>query len=312
MSTPITTSFDPYVSRVSFLAALKWEGGTPDETYKKVVDVVGSDYSPLKDGVETHSVAGLGPIKKRGETTPFEYDAPGPGLTKKSYYQNYALAVYFTENLLMNAQYGVVEKVVSDIRHGYDLARNLEVAALFDDAFTGSLYTGPDNLPIISSAHTFPGSATRTNTLAAPSGLSYTGVQSLLTVMKRQKTVRGYARPALRAGQRLIVMVPPEMEFEAYKIFSREAGLNPDTNTNAVNVLRNGNHTYEILVNPYLTSTTQWFILNPDDKGIKLVDKQPFTPDTFRDPFLKGVQHDGRAMWTIHVEDSFNVYGAAA
>lgn len=310
MSAPITTSWDTYVSRSSFLANLMFKSSESDEVYKKMVDVVGSDYSPLSDGVETHSVSGLGPIKKRGETTPFEYDAPGPGDTKKSYYENYALAVQFTENMILYAKYNIIEKVVAGLGEGYNLARNLQVAGMYDDAFTGAYFTGPDNQPLISANHGFPGTGLiRSNTLATQGPLGYESAKSLMTVMKRQKTPRGYPMPALKSGQTIRVVVPPEAEFEAYKIFNTEARLDPTNNSNAVNAMRAGNHNYEIVVNPYLTSTSQWYFINPDQVGVKLVDKQGLTKDEFQDRFTKGMQYDVRAMWVLHPEMWEYIYG---
>lgn len=313
MSTPITTSWSTFMSRASFLRDLLFETSKEDDIYKRMVDVVGKDYSKLPDGVETASIAGLGPLHKRGETTPFAYDAPGPGQVKKSYYEDYALAVYFTETLIRRAQFGIIDKVVKDLGKAYNLSRNLQVGGLYDDMITGTTYTGPDGLPLLSKVHTFPGSGvTRSNMLAVDSPLSYASASAMLTLMMRQKTPRGYPMPALRSGQRILVVVPPELALEARKIFSVDAGLEPGVNTNSINVLRQDDLQYEIVVNPYLSSTSNWFFVNPDEKGVKLVDEVPLLDSRYEDPELHGVKYDVRAAWTLHAESWYTFYGSTS
>ena len=311
MSNPITTSFDAYVAKYPFLANLTYKQAESDESYKALVDLKGSDYSPIPDGVETHSVAGLGPMVERGETTPFAVDTPGPAGTKKSYYSNYALRVKFTENLIMDAQYGIIEKVVASLGKGYNLARNLEVAALYDDAFTGSLYTGPDGKALLADDHTsYMGGSDRTNILATPAALAYASVQDLVTVMRRQKDERGYANPAIRNNQTIDVIIPPELEFDADTIFDKGSAYNPTNANNDINVLHK--FRWNLIVNNHFTSTTNWFLANPDEKGIRLVDRQALVASTNPDEDDYGVKYDVRARWVIHPEMWENIYGSHA
>ena len=309
MSAPITTAFDTYVSRYPLLANLTYKGASEDEIYKSFVDIKDSSWSPIPDGVETHSVAGLGPMQERGETTPFAYDTPGPAGTKKSYYSNYALAVYFTENLIMDAQYGVIEKVVQDLGRAYNLARNLQVAGLYDDAFTGSDYTGPDGQPLLSANHTsYMGGGARTNILSTAATLGYTSAQALLTVMRRQKDERGYPKAPIMNNSSIDVLIPPELQFEAAKIFDTGSAYDPDSNKNAINVLKF--NSWRVIPNNYMTSTANWFFASPDEKGIRLVDKQALVTDSFQDEYQKGMQYDVRARWVIHPEMWENIYGS--
>lgn len=309
MSTPITTGFDAYASRYPFLANLTMKSSKSDEVYKSYVDLKGSDYSPVPDSVKTHAIGGLGPMQKRGETTAFAYDTPGPAGTKESVYSNYALRVLFTENLIEDAQYGIIEKVVADLGVAYSRARNLEVAALYDDAFTGSLYTGPDGKAICASDHTsYMGGAVRSNILSVAAPIGYTSAQALRIVAQRQKDERGYPMPALNPGTGIDVLIAPEAMDEAMKIFDVGSAYDPDSNKNAINVLRNNN--WNIRVNHWLTSTANWFLADPGEKGIRLVDRQALITSSFPDEYQKGMNYDVRARWVIHPEMWEHIYGS--
>jgi hypothetical protein len=310
MSMPITTSFDTYVSRYPFLASLTYKGSEDDDTYKSWVDIKGSDWSPVPDSVKTHAVYGLDAMVKRGETAPFTFDAPGPAGTKETAYVNWALGVIFTENLIMDAQYGVIEKVVSDLGKADPLTRNLMVAQLYDNFFATTYYTGNDGLALGSASHTTYGAgAVRANILGTPAPLSDAGVQDLLTVMRRQRNERGRPKPAIKGNASITVGYPPEMEFIADKLFDRMAEYKPDSDhTATINVLKK--FKWNLQMNPYLTSTANWFLMNEGEKGIRMVNRQPLTTDSERDVNTKGMRYDVRSRWCIHPEMWENIYGS--
>lgn len=311
MTTPITTGVDTYASRYPLLAEMTYKGASSDTIYESFVTLKDSSWSPIPDGVETHSMGGLGPMQKRGETTPFSYDTPGPAGTKKSYYSNYALAVYFTENLIQDALYNLIDSVAEDLGRSYNLARNIQTGAIYDDAFTGSILTGPDGQPLLSNSHTTflaSSSTLRTNILPVAAPLSYTAAQGLLTVMRRQTDERGYPKPALMNNGSIDVGIAPEAQFEAAKIFDTGSAYDPDSNKNAINVLKS--NSWRVIPNPYFTSTKNWFFMTPNERDIVLVDKQPLVTDSFQDEYMKGMQYDVRARWVHHPRSWENTYGS--
>jgi len=310
MTTPITTGFDAYVSRYPLLAAMTYKAADDDDSYKSLVDIRGKDYSPIPNGVKTHSVDGFGPLQKRGETTPYAYDTPTAGETKDSYYLDYALRLYFTQNLIEDGQYGIIEKAVANLGTADGLSRNLEVASLYDDAFTGSLYTGPDNLALLSASHTSNANGnTRSNILATAATLGYQSVQDLLVVARGQKTARGYSKPGIKNNQVIKVVIPNNgSEFEADKIFDAGSAYEPNTNNNAINVLRK--FKWQLVLNTHLTNMQNWFLINSDETGIRMVNKRPMTTSSWVDNGMKGVNYDVNARWCLHPEMWENIYGS--
>ncbi len=306
---PITSAFDTYMTQYPTLANAEYGSSEFTPVYKDITDAKGSDYSPLNHGVETHINYGLDIWAERSDVSPFQFDGPGAEGTKRSYYRNYALGVVFTENLIMDGLYNIVENVLKDLRSTYDLTRNVQVAQLFDDAFTGALteYLPYDGSPLLG-AHTSQPGTSRRHAPSVAQPLSYTGVQTVLTLMRRFKSLRGRPRPMVDNNQLIKVVIPPEMEFAADQIFDTGSAYNPTNGNNDINVLKK--FRWKPIIVPYFTSTTNWFFMPDGENMIRLVDRQPRTPSMNEDIETKGVRHDERARWVLHVENYDRIFGS--
>lgn len=308
---PLTTSFDTFVTRDPSLTELMFRGASNDETYKECVDVQAwtMDKFKYKDRIVTHSVSGLGPMYRRHETGTVQMDTPSPGNTKESSFTKMGLGVEFSEDLQDDGMYGIIEDVIEDLGNTYNLTRNIQTGQLLDDAFTGAYFTGPDGQPILSDNHTEGLSSTPMKN--APTNavqFSYQGVQDIMTLMRRQTDERGNPRPALKGGQSIHVIIPPEMEFIADTLFNAGAALDPTSNHNTVNVLRSNR--FRVTVNPYMKSTTNFFMTNPDDKGIWLVDRKPLDRAFYLNEETRGAVYIALARWGFHVKDWRGFYGS--
>jgi hypothetical protein len=308
--TPITAAFDTYVTQYPLLANYMYSAANKDSVYKSLVDLKGADFSPLPHGVETHIGYGLDIMAKRSDTSAFTFDSPGSEGTKKTYFSNYGLGVIYTENLFMDGMYGIIEKVDTDLGNTYDLTRNVQVAAMYDDFFTGSIsqFLAYDGQPVLSTSHTSSPGITRANKPSVAQPLSYTGVKTVLTTMRRFKTERGRPKMMVENGQAIKVLIPPEMEFLADSIFDTGSAYNPTNANNDINVLKK--FRWDVIINPYLTSETNWFFMPTGENMIRLVDRQPFTDDKNPDIDTKGVRHDVRARWVLHVEHFDRIFGS--
>jgi hypothetical protein len=307
---PITSAFDTYVTQYPILAELLYGAVKKNSIYKDIVDLKGSDFSPLNHGVETHITYGLDIWTKRSDTSPFTFDSPGSEGTKKTYFSNYGLGVIFTENLFMDGLYGIIEKVGADLGNTYDLTRNVQIAQFYDDAHTGSVaqFLSYDGQPLLSTAHVSQPGITRANkpTIAQP--LSYTGVQTMLTLMRRFKSERGRPSPMVDNGQAIKVLIPPEMEFLADSIFDTGSAYNPTNANNDINVLKK--FRWNVMINPFLTSTSNWFFMPTGENMIRLVDRQPMTDSYNEDIDTKGIRQDVRARWVLHPEHFDRIFGS--
>lgn len=306
---PITSAFDTYMTQYPLLANADYGTSKFTPLYKEITDAKGSDWSPINTGVKTHINYGLDIWGERSDVSPFLYDGPGAEGTKETQYSNYGLGVVFTENLIMDGLYNIVENVLADLRTTYDLTRNVQVAQLYDDAFTGSLtaYKPYDGQPLMG-AHTSQPGISRRNAPSVAQPLSYTGVQTVLTLMRRFKSLRGRPGPMVNNGQTIKVVIPPEMEFAADSIFDAGSAYNPTNANNDINVLKK--FRWNVILQPYFTSTTNWFFLPEGECMIRLVDRQARTPDMHEDPYTNGVMHKERARWVLHVENYDRIFGS--
>jgi hypothetical protein len=305
----ITTALDTLITRDPCLAEVMYKGASEDEIYKSCVDMKDAGISKYPDRIVTHNVAGLGPMASRTETGVIQMDIPGPADTKETVYSKFGLGVEFTEDFSEDVMYGVQSEIIADVGRSYGLTRNIQVGQLYDNAFLTTLYTSGDGKAILATDHTaYMGGPGRANCPAIDQPLSYEGVQTLCTLMRRQTDDRGNPRPAIMAGQSIQVTIPPEMEFDTDKILDAGSAYEPTTNNNAINVLKK--YRWQVVINPYFTSTSNWFLSDPSDKGLWLVDKQPLQRDYYIRDETKGAVYDGRGKWGIHIKTWEKIYGS--
>lgn len=305
----ITTALDTLITRDPCLAEVLYRGALADETYKSCVDMKDSSVSKYPDRIVTHNMDGLGAMYSRHETGNITMDTPVKADTKETVYSMFGIGVEFSERFSTDAMYGVQAKIIEDVGKSYGLTRNIQVGQIYDNAFNTTYYTSGDGKAICATDHTaYAGGPDRKNAPTTAQQLSYTGVQTMLTLMRRQTDGRGNPRPALMAGQNIHVLIPPEMEFSADKIFDTGSAYDPDSNKNAINVLKK--FRWQVTINPYFTSTANWFLTNPNEKGIWLVDKQELTRDMYMRDENKAAVYDARGEWGFHVFTWEHIYGS--
>lgn len=134
------------------------------------------------------------------------------------------------------------------------------IASLFNDGFTTAL--GYDALPWFSASHTV-GLSTVNNLGTAPlSTASFETAYKTLRSYKVQPDKDSTARPLNPSIGTPILVVPPILEFTANTIVNSEY-----LGTNAASIQRISNPYFKratVLVVPWLTSDTAWFLLNVD------------------------------------------------
>lgn len=305
----ITTALDTLITRDPCLAEAMYRGASEDTTYQDCVDLKDSSVSKYPDRIVTHNVAGLGPMYARTETGIIQMDIPGPADTKETVYSKFGIGVEFSEDFSDDCMYGIQEEIIQDVGRSHGLTRNIQVGQLYDNAFNTTYYTSGDGKALVSTDHTaYMGGPARANAPAVPQQLSYEGVQTMLILGRRQTDDRGNPRPAAWMNQGVHILIPPEMEFRADKIFDTGSAYDPDSNKNAINVLKK--FRWQVTVNPYFTSTSNWFMTKPGEKGVWLVDRIPLTRDMYNRDETKGAVYDARGRWAYHIKTFENVYGS--
>lgn len=189
------------------------------------------------------------------------YDSIGEGYKKSVQETEYALGLKVTRRLLRNDLYGVVQDKVQLLAQAFKHLRETRGAYPFVNAFNAAFTTG-DGLSLCNSAHTSPvGGANQSNT--STSAFSAANVQANRVAMKKLRTNRD--NPMVNIPDTLLV--PMDLEEKAYEIIKSMGKV--DTANNNRNYHEGK---YKLIVwDNYLTSATNWFMLNSDIMKQQLV-----------------------------------------
>lgn len=311
----VTRSWDPELLAPGLAEIVYAEGDSDLSVYKQCVDMKSPDVSPIKTGVKTHRIAGIGPLEEIGETTPAPYDAPKAGSVKETYYRRFGLAVAFSSIVAEDELYGVVKEVASELGKSSDRHANISVGTLYENFFANTYYTDAEGVqPLGSASHTSikATSLTRSNILATSQAFSLTAVQEMLVKMHRQTNDLGLPAPALKAGQPIKLLLQPEDKPMYIKLFAGGNGLDPTNDTNAPNPLKHWGNTFTPVVNEYINkvgSGRYWFMLLPETH-LWFVDRTPLQSKVYTENDNDVLVHRVTRRYSIHPKHWTGVYGS--
>lgn len=203
---------------------------------------------------------GLAPVKMEGNAV--SYDTDAQGYISRLTNTTYGLGAKVTREAIEDNQYeSVAMKKAKKLARSMRQTKENVFANILNRGFNSS-YTGGDGKELLATDHpTLDGS--QSNELAVAADLSEASLENMLTQIRQAKDSRGL-RIQLK-GQMLIV--PPELEFEATRIVSsvNQSG----TANNDINALRElGMLPKGVAVWDYLTDTDAWFIKTDADTGL--------------------------------------------
>lgn len=203
---------------------------------------------------------GLAPIKPEGNGV--SYDTDAQGYVTRLTNTTYGLGAKITQEAIEDNQYeSVAQRKASKLARSMRQTKENVFANILNRAFSSS-YTGGDGKELLATDHpTLNGS--QSNELAVAADLSEASLEDLLTQIRQAKDSRGL-RIQLK-GQMLIV--PPELEFEATRILSsvNQSG----TANNDINAMKElGMLPGGVVVWDYLTDADAFFIKTDAETGL--------------------------------------------
>ena len=170
----------------------------------------------------------------------------------------YADAFDISEELMEDNQFSYVMKNAAEMgRGGYAAVEDIS-ADVLNNAFTSG--TGADDTYLCNSAHNLINSA-NTGDNALTDVLSADGLKSAYALADATVSEADVVIPTNFS----CLVVPPALRQTAEELMDSEK--NPENANNAVNTYKN--RITEIQVNPYLSSTTAWFLIDKtsDNRG---------------------------------------------
>lgn len=204
-------------------------------------------------------IAGLNRLVEIGDGEAVTYDNPKISPVVMGVDREFALGFMLTRKTVEDDQYGKANQAAKWLGQATRMTEEYRSAALLDDAFTGSTFKGFDNLALCSTSHTLLGStATASNALSTPVGLSMTGITGLQNLAMRLVDENG--NPMRSMPRKLIISNTAGELNKARQIFSSEK--EPFTANNTDNALRMEFGQPEIVVSRFKSSQKSYFLVD--------------------------------------------------
>jgi hypothetical protein len=203
---------------------------------------------------------GLAPIKPEGSG--ISYDTDAQGFTSRITNVTYGLGAKITQEAIEDNKYeSVAQKKSAKLARSMRQTKENVFANILNRGFNSS-YTGGDGVELLSTAHpTLSGD--QSNELAVAADLSEASLEDVLTLIRGFKDSRGLRIQA----KGMMLIVPPELEFEATRIVSsvNQSG----TANNDINAMRElGMLPQGVVVWDYLTDVDAFFVKTDVPEGL--------------------------------------------
>lgn len=240
-----------------------------DTLYDKILDVKIPDDRAYEEDVMM-STLGLAQVKTQGGAV--KYDGAAQMFTTRYTHIQYGLGFVITQEMLEDGIALKMGKIFAEaMKKSMLRSREIIAASVYVNGFTSSaVMDGGDGVCLFSNAHPIQG-ANFSNVPAAAVSLSEAALEQAVIDISLYKDNRGQL--IMAKPEKLII--PPALQFTAHRIL--DSVLQNNTNANAINVLRDqGMLPGGIVVNPYLTSTTNWF-LKTDQEGLNFFNRKDIT-----------------------------------
>ena len=205
---------------------------------------------------------GLAPVKSEGGSG--AYDTETQGFTVRSTHIAYALGYKVTYEELRDNLYAQIARNRAQA-NAFSMRQTVEnlAAAVYNDAFTGSVFLYPDGQSLVSTAHVNVTGGTFSNRLSPDADLSEVALEDIHIQIMAMQTDRGLKI----AGMPESLHIAPQEWYNANRILKsiNQSG----TANNDLNILRSTNaYPKGIKMNHYLTAPKAWFVRTNIPQGM--------------------------------------------
>jgi phage major head subunit gpT-like protein len=207
------------------------------------------------------SIAGVGMLTAKAEGVGIDYENMAEGYSTSYTHTAYAKGLRFTRELIDDELYGVMKNRTKALARSTWYRKEYDASTLFNNAAVTTTFTGGDGVALLSTAHPYAnyiGGGTQANTPAVASDLSLASLEAAITAFRKIKDDTGL----LIAMKPSILLVPPELEFDANEIIN--STLKPYTADNDVNYFKGR---LQVKVWDFLTDSDSWFVLADKSDG---------------------------------------------
>lgn len=215
--------------------------------------------------------AGLGLYTEKPEGENISYDDFIPGPMKRWTHKTFGLGIRITQEMIDDCLYSDVPTEMADMSKqlGKTAQDTLEVLVndMYNSGIVTTTHTAGDGLAVFSASHVSLIGSTWSNLSGSSAALSSTSLRAALLALENTTDDRGLQQVITPK----MLMVPPALEYTARELLN--SSYVPENANNAINPIQS--RSLELLVNPFLTSTTAWYLLSDNNPIITFMRQKP-------------------------------------
>jgi phage major head subunit gpT-like protein len=239
-----------------------------------------------------------------GAPAAIQFDQFNALYPKTFIHKEYAKGVAIERKLVDDDQRGLITRRARGLGTSFGTTLAVHAASVFNNAFSAT-QLGGDGQPLVADAHpNRPSDTTTTFDNKGTTPLDYAAVVATIQAGKRLKDDRGNPLPVVYR----VLLVPTELEAKAYEITN--AINKPGTADNDANFL--GSQGLITVVDPYLTDSNNWFMIDPNMARDHLIWYWRVRPDLAIDPtsdFNLVAKYRGYMRFSYGFDDWRWIYG---
>lgn len=273
------------------------------EEWSKLVDATNSNQN-YEEEVQNVSF-GLVPTKAEGAG--ITYDTETQGFITRYTHVTYAMGYIVTKEEMEDNLYVQVSKRRSaHLARSFRLTKENVVANIYNRAFNTS-YTGGDGKTLLNTAHPSTTGGTWANKQTVDADLSQASLEDMLTLIMQATDDRGNQISLMPRS----LIVAPSNWWNANRIL--KSAYTPGSANNDINVINATNALPEgIVLNHYLTSSTNWFIRTNAPDGLKLFNRVPISFEQDNDFDTYNLKAKSRERYSVGWTDARGLFGSNA
>lgn len=269
--------------------------------YDKILDVKSSDRNYEEDVM--YSSLGLPQVKTQGAQV--AYDSGNQLFSTRYVHTQYGLGFVISEELMSD---GIAlkegQKMAESLKRNMLRGREIISASVYTGGFAASTTTeGGDGVSLFNSAHPTAG-GTQSNVPTSAASLSEASIEQMVIDVSLFKDNRNNIISVTPSK----IIIHPNNMFTAKRVLG--SVLRSGTNDNDVNAVRSmgilGDE--NIVVNHYLTSTTNWFV-KTDQPGLNFFNRKDITLSDDNEFDTENMKFKGLMRFSVGCSDWRSGYG---
>jgi hypothetical protein len=246
---------------------------------------------------------GLAVIKEEGSGV--SYDTARQGFTTRYRHVTYGLGFIITREMYEDGLYDTyAKKRAENLAFSMRQTKEILGASVYNKA-TDATQVGGDGVVLLSTAHPNVAGGTWSNRLAVDSDLSEAALEQACIDIADFRDDRGL----LIAVKPKMLIIPPELEFEAARILKTVGRVGTDLND--INALKEmSKFPGGVVVNHYLTDADAWFIRTDVKDGMKYFSRRDDEFDTENDFDTENAKFKATFRCSFGWSDARGIYGS--